>query len=339
MNLISLNSIYVGEGMQWDLTFDIIEGLPDVRFKIEQEDNSELYKHAYLSSQSIVSENKVRGYLSLSSIFEPDVNDTTKVDIQNKYIIREIIISYNKGQDIIIFSIDTSIPLDDLVNKENQESAEAQQQVYLGYTQRLGESKKLFIYQPTFLDIPFDQPLSAGSRGAQVYIAEFNPDYSWYGFVEPTLETIENINKMLLPDEDGNYESVLEYDGAVFIVAEETEDDEFRAIKPIQMKLFRTNRAIAWTEDFDLSGNSPLEKEKLISSSTRWSKRGIAYKPLEYNIMNYDDITFPGISQYKTSKTGYLSGVYIDIENQPEKIQNEYTQIVIDNFGAKGSML
>lgn len=334
MNLISINNVYINDRILWEFSFDIIESSPSIRFKIEQADDSTKFKYANISNIKILSNNKVSGLLMLGSLFEADIEDTSKIDIQNDYVIREIKISYNRGTDIIVASIETSIPLDELVNDQNQASREGQQQVHLGYVNSLGSSKKLFIYQPTLLDMPFSK--------AEVYIAEFNTDHSWYGFTEPILETMENVLSLLTPDEDGVFESAMEYDGAVFVIAEQIEENELKAIEPIQMKLFRTNRAIAWIEDFDLESNSPLQKEALIQSETLWSKRGLAFTPLRYKITETlaFGIFFPNIEQYKSEQHwGRINGFYIDIENQPEKIEQEYTQIIIDDFGKKESML
>lgn len=340
MKLISINNVYLDEKIQWQFSFDVIEAIPSVRFKIEQTDDASQYKYAAISETSIQNLHQVKGFLYLDNLFSKDIDDTTKIDIQKEYTIRKIIVSYSNGQDIITSEIDANFPLNEIIDSTNSNTQEAQQQNFLGYTRRLGEAKKLFIYRPGFLDVPFSYTVhDDGTYGAEVYIAELKPELSWKGFTEPQLETLAEIEKLLIPDEDGSFGSKIDSDGQVFVVAEEV-GENLEAVQPLQLKLYRTNRAIAWIEDFDLTENSPLEKEALILSKSNWRKRGLSFRPLFYNIIQLDEIGFPGIREYRSENhQGEINGVYVDIENYPEKIQNEYTEIIIDDFGSKESML
>ena len=339
MKLISINNVYVDKKIQWQFSFDVVEALPSVEFKIEQTDDPSQYKYVNISEIYIQNTHQVKGTLFLDNIFSNDIKDTTKVDIQKEYTIRKIIVSYNNEQDVITSEIDTDFPLEEILDSTNINSQEAQQQAIVGYVNRLGEEKKLIIYRPGFLDMPFRYSFAGREYGAEVYIAELKPHLAWKGFVEPQLETLEEINKLLIPDEDGTFNSKLNSDGQVFVVAEK-KDKYLEAIQPLQMKLYRTNRAIAWIEDFNLTDNSPLEKEGLINSESYWKKRGLQFRPAPYRIMELDNVSFPGIDSYRAEHYwGELNGVYVDIENYPEKIQNEYTEIIIEDFGSKESVL
>lgn len=342
MKLISINNVYLDKKIQWQFSFDVIEAIPSVRFKIEQTDDASQYKYAAISETSIQNLHQVKGSLYLDNLFSKDIDDTTKIDIQKEYTIRQIIVSYSNGQDVITSEIDANFPLNEIINSTNSTNSntqEAQQQNFLGYTQRLEEAKTLFIYRPGFLDMPFSYSVSDVTYGAEVYIAELKPELSWKSFTEPQLETLAEIEKLLIPDEDGSFDSKIGSDGQVFVVAEEVEEN-LEAVQPLQLKLYRTNRAIAWIEDFDLTENSPLENETLVLSKSNWRKRGLSFRPLFYNIIQLDERSFPGIREYRSENhEGEINGVYVDIENYPEKIQNEYTEIIIDNFGSKESML
>lgn len=339
MKLISINNVYVDNKIQWQFSFDVIEALPAVEFKIEQTDDPSQYKYVNISELYIQNIHQVKGNLFLDNIFSNDIKDTTKVDIQKEYTIRKIIVSYNNEQDVIISEIDTDFPLEEILDSTNVNSQEAQQQAIVGYVDRIGEEKKLIIYRPGFLDMPFSYSLGGRDYGAEVYIAEVKPHLAWKGFIEPQLETLTEIQKLLVPDEDGTFDSKLNNDGQVFIVAEEV-GENLEAVQPLQLKLYRTNRAVAWIEDFNLTDNSPLEKEGLINSESYWRKRGLQFRPAPYRIMELDNVAFPGIDNYRAEHYwGELNGVYVDIENYPEKIQNEYTEIIIENFGSKESML
>lgn len=352
MNLISVNNTVLDKKQQWEFSFDTIVSTPAITFKIQQSDDVQKYRYVELSEVHSKNANKVIGTLYMSNLFDENKkykksNDkqssekvsTTEIEVQKQYIIRQVEIRYNNDQDIITFSINTNIPIDDFISQNNSLAAQAQQQSAI--------DQDLVIYHPGFLDTPFGTTIAGNYViGAEVYIAELNPKYSYPSFFSPELILETDLNKMLIRDpEKNNYENVLQEDGNVFILAEEevskTGRKLLKPIEPIQMKLFRTNRALAWVEDFDLENNSPIEKEGLKIQESSWSKRGLKFNSTEYNIMKPSLYgAHSSIDNYRESNhVREFTDTTIDISNYPEEIESEYTQIVIDDFGSKESIL
>lgn len=108
---------------------------------------------------------------------------------------------------------------------------------------------------------------------------------SWAGFAKPEMITVADLNKLYDKDDQGKYTDAIQKNGTVFIMSEEiTQKDNSKKlvpILPIQLKLFRCNYAKVWTEDFNLTDNTPIQTEtESTGVKHTWVKRtpDIIYK-------------------------------------------------------------
>jgi hypothetical protein len=314
-----MNNTYLDNGMLWNLSFDSIAQLPQVVFKIEEATNSASFKLVALSRVAQEGAHKITGYLSMADLFaKEEGEDTTEIDVQADYVIREIRVSYLDGTETITSSIKTEYPLE---TSAIDEPEQIDQQAI-----KIIQGTDLNFYLPKFLGRPNDD--------FSIYLGETINECSWPGFTKPEQATRADIAELLVKDKEGRLTDAIEANGKVFVVSEKDSEGSLKAIDPITLVLVRCNYAKAWTVEYNLTSNSPISGEMVIDSNSQWMKAAPKMETTPVPVPIYREFYNAEGWFDPNEYSAQVESSVIDNYVEPELIEAEYTKVMIQNFAS-----